>query len=82
VAVKIGNSASKGFAGVTCGRAVSDRGPGKEGAERGARGSGVPGDLAYPFWILGTAVPYKLKSINLAFPDFLQITITSGSYNL
>jgi hypothetical protein len=44
--------------------------------------SGAPGDLAYPFWMCGTAVPYKLKSINLAFPDFLQITITSGSYNL
>jgi len=79
VAVKIGNSASKEFAGVTCGRAVFDR---DLRGRRVGEGSGTPGDLAYPFWIRGTAVPYKLKSINLAFPDFLQITITSGSYNL
>lgn len=38
-------------------------------------------DLAYSFETYHRG-KYKLESINFAFPNFLQISITSGSYNL
>lgn len=41
----------------------------------------IPVDLAYSFEAHHRGA-YKLESINLTFPNFLQISITSGSYNL